>query len=295
AKALIDAALNPTVVVGTKVPQLEGRNWRKGNSDFFILEACEYRGSFLHLHPSIVLLTNIEWDHIDAYPTEEAYKKAYADFIALLPTSGIVIGHSPEELLVTGCGKQFVNVDSLSDIRLSIPGEHMVRNAKLVVALGEHLGVSVRDPLASFTGTWRRFELKGMHESGALIIDDYAHHPTEILATIASAYEKYPDRRIVCLFQPHMHGRVIALYQDFVQAFHGTTVWLTNVYEARTEEVTEQVDIQQLAEDIGENCTYVGDLQSAEEFCCKNLQQNDVLLVIGAGDCTTLAGNLVAA
>src|SRR3989344_4301106 len=101
AKTLIEAGLDPTVVVGTKVPQLQGRNWRRGESDLFVLEACEYRGSFLHLHPSIILMTNVDGDHFDAYPTIEAYRQAFADFIGRLPAHGVFITHCEDR----DCGK----------------------------------------------------------------------------------------------------------------------------------------------------------------------------------------------
>ena len=297
AKVLTDAGLDPTVVVGTKVPQLGGRNWRKGSSDIFLLEACEYKGSFLHLHPDIVLLTNVDWDHVDAYPTAESYRQAYVSFLQKLPSSGVVISHEEDEAVAQSGESTWINADHLKAPQLSVPGQHMQANAKLVNALAEYLGVEAADSLASFSGTWRRFEKKGEY-NGAVIIDDYAHHPKEIVATIASAHEQYPDRRIVCLFQPHMHDRTISLFNDFLQAFHGAhTVLISDVYEARREAVEQEADIAALADGIGEtvaHCELVGDTQAAEQYCRTYVQQNDVLLVMGAGDITQVATNLVS-
>lgn len=293
AKALTDAGLDPTVVVGTKVPQLSGRNWRKGGSDLFVLEACEYKGSFLHLHPSIIIVTNIDWDHVDAYPTKQAYEDAYRQFIQALPPDGMLIAHEADLHSTDRTDISIVHADDYPTLLLSVPGSHMQQNAQLVQALGDQLGVAVDSSLQDFTGTWRRFEKKGVHSSGAIIIDDYAHHPREIVATIESAHLAFPNKRILCLFQPHMHDRTLALYNDFVQAFHGVAhVLLTDVYEARREQALQVVDMHQFAEDIGEHCINVGNLEAAYDFCCNFLQQDDVLLVMGAGDVTTVASRL---
>ena len=305
AKALTDVGLDPTVVVGTKVPQLDGRNWRKGESNIFLLEACEYKGSFFHLHPTHVLMTNVDWDHVDAYPTDAAYKKAYEDFLVKIPTDGVLISHGTDAVCATiaaQSGKTFIDADIQSPLQLGVPGKHMQDNAALVLSLCTHLGIPeerVRKSLFGFSGTWRRFEQKGAMENGAIVIDDYAHHPKEIEATIASAYQYFKNRRIVCLFQPHMHDRTIALYDDFLQAFTGVSeVWVTDVYEARKEKVAQTVNMEALVEGIGEsvggNCHYVGGILEAEKYCSKNVQQSDVLLVMGAGDVTVVAQNLVS-
>mgnify|MGYP001287881888 CR=1 FL=1 len=297
AQVLIDAGLDPTVIVGTKVPQLDGRNWRKGDSNIFLLEACEYRGSFLNLHPNTILMTNVDGDHFDAFDSLEDYQNAYREFIDRLPEDGVVITHMNDadcKKLVSGINVK--DADLLSLPELSVPGLHMQQNAQLVAALADHLGIDAEDSLKKFSGTWRRFELKGETEQGATVIDDYAHHPIEITATIAAAKEAYPGRRIICLFQPHTHDRTLRFYDDFLKAFDlADLVVTTDVYDARPDIDNESVDIQKYTADIHAESIYGGSLsQVKEKLCCSILQPCDVLLVMGAGTVTKVAQELVS-
>ncbi|MBM3230966.1 UDP-N-acetylmuramate--L-alanine ligase [Candidatus Peregrinibacteria bacterium] len=306
ALALIDAGLDPTVVVGTRVPQLGGNNWRKGSGDLFVLEACEYRGSFLHLDPSIIVVTTVDWDHVDAYPTQESYREAFTKFFARLPRDGVVITHMQDDncssLIQKAKNRKplsgVVDADTFAAPTLSIPGAHMRENAKLVVALARHLGIgedAARHSLQSFAGTWRRMEMKGDTKSGVTVVDDYAHHPKEIMATVSAMREKFPSRRLVCCFQPHMHDRTIALYGDFTKAFEGCdAVFITDVYEARRETGGAKADVVKLAKDIG--ATYTGTLMNTEATLHSDvLKSGDVLLVMGAGDITELASRMSSA
>lgn len=302
AQVLIDAGKDPTVVVGTKVPQLGGRNWRKGDSDIFLLEACEYRGSFLNLHPNIILMTNVDGDHFDAFDSLEDYQNAYREFIDRLPDDGVVITHMND----TECKRiinsqiptpnsHIIDADQLPLPKLSVPGVHMQQNAQLVIALANHLDISAEDSLKNFSGTWRRFEILGTTDQDVTVVDDYAHHPVEIAATIASAREKFPGRRIVCLFQPHTHDRTIQFYNDFLIAFNAADlVVTTDIYDARPDIEKEMVDINQFTADIHAESVYGGSLTEAKnELCCNILQQNDVLVVMGAGDVTQVANQLL--
>ena len=301
AQVLIDGGKDPTVVVGTKVPQLDGRNWRKGDSDIFLLEACEYRVSFLNLHPDIILMTNVDGDHFDAFDSVEDYQNAYKEFIDCLPDDGVVITHmnDPECSKVISqlslVNRVVKDVDDLPLPDLSVPGQHMKENAQLVLSLADHLGISANESLKKFTGTWRRFEVKGETNQGVTVIDDYAHHPVEIAATIAAAREKYPGRRIVCLFQPHTHDRTIRFYNEFLIAFDAADfVVTTDIYDARPDTEKETVDILQLTQDIHADSFYGGSLEQAKnQLCSHYLQQDDVLLVLGAGDVTQVATQLL--
>jgi UDP-N-acetylmuramate--alanine ligase len=297
--ALIDAGMDPTVVVGTKIPQLDGRNWRKGKSDVFLLEACEYRGSFLNLYPNIVLMTNLDGDHFDSFNSLEDYQNAYIEFLARLPEDGVVITHMQDKdcakIAKQSC-KPVLDADVCPAIELSVPGAHMQENALLVTALSDHMGFSAGKALKSFSGTWRRMEVKGDTESGVTVIDDYAHHPVEIAATIAATREAYPGRRIVCLFQPHTHDRTIQFYNEFLIAFDGADlVVTTDIYDARPEIEKEIVDIAQFTADIHTSAQYGGSLTEAKnKLCSKILQSRDVLLILGAGDITTVATEMVS-
>ncbi len=296
AQVLIDAGKDPTVIVGTKVPQLNGRNWRKGDSDIFLLEACEYRGSFLNLHPNIILMTNVDGDHFDAFDSLEDYQNAYREFIARLPDDGVVITHGGDVDCTSIAGSQIRDADTQPEVTLSVPGQHMKQNAQLVLSLADHLGIEAEESLKKFTGTWRRFEVKGDMDNGVTVIDDYAHHPVEIAATVAATREKYPGRRLVCFFQPHTHDRTIQFYNDFLIAFDGADlVVTTDIYDARSDIEKEIVDIAQFTADIHAESIYAGALEQAkEELCCNLLQQDDVLIVMGAGTVTNVAQELIA-
>ncbi|MDA0376188.1 MAG: Mur ligase family protein [bacterium] len=301
AQVLIDAGLDPTVVVGTKVPQLNGRNWRKGNSTIFLLEACEYRGSFLHLYPDIILMTNVDGDHFDAFKDLDDYQNAYRAFIARLPDDALLITHMDDdgcraicETLIQKAEVFIMDADRNPLIELSVSGLHMKQNAQLVLSLADQLEIAAEESLKSFTGTWRRMEVKGDTDQGVTVIDDYAHHPVEIAATISAVREKYPGRRIVCLFQPHTHDRTIRFYNDFLIAFDGADfVVTTDIYDARPDVEKGIVDIEQFTADIHAETVYGGSLEQAkEQLCCKILQQDDVLIVMGAGDVTHVAEQL---
>ena len=295
AKVLIDAGLDPTVIVGTKVPQLDGRNWRKGGSDLFLLEACEYRGSFLNLHPNVILMTNVDGDHFDAYGSLEEYQNAYKEFIDRLPEDGVLITHMEDPDCSGVASGQIIDADQLSSPALSVPGRHMQENAQLVVALADHLGIEATESLKEFGGTWRRFEHKGDTANGVTVIDDYAHHPVEIAATVAAAREAYPGRRIVCFFQPHMHDRTIRFYNDFLICFDGADLVLTtDIYDARPDVEKDTVDIEQFTADIHAESLYLGALEQAKNALPGHLQEGDVLLVMGAGTVTQVATDLVA-
>ena len=304
ADVLIEAGLDPTVVVGTKVPALDGRNWSKGKSNLFLLEACEYRGSFLHLKPSIILLTSVDWDHVDAYPTQESYREAYRKFVRKLPKKGIVITHmnDPECAEIAEVSPEVIDADNdLKKIHMEVPGSHMEQNARLALALAIELGVeadAARRTLENFKGTWRRMEEKG-ESNGVLIIDDYAHHPKEIEATTAAMHTKYPNRRLVCVFQPHMYSRTEAFYNDFIKAFTGSFhIIVTDVYEARREQAKPANISEKLAYDINTHfkdsrCVYCPSLSDVENHLNKILKTGDVLLFMGAGDITNLATKMV--
>jgi len=301
ARVLIDAGLDPSIVVGTKIHELQGRNWRKGGSNLFLLEACEYRRSFHYLAPDIALLTNCDGDHFDAFPTVEEYQQAFVDFLKLLPEEGTIFTHlsDPDNQKVTeACGRETTDVDGLPLPSLAVPGRHMQENAQLVLALAQHLGISDETALASlkqYAGSWRRMEVKGTYGEGVTVIDDYAHHPREIRPTIAALKEAYAGRRLVCAFQPHTHDRTLRLYDDFVASFSDADlVIIPNIYVARSDIETDKVDLEKFLSDITEKSGVEAiDGQSLEQteklLREKILQPNDVLLCMVAGDITSLA------
>lgn len=303
AKVFIDAGLDPTVVVGTKSPDLGGRNWRKGASKIFIVEACEYRRSFHFLSPDCVVLTTVDGDHFDAYGSLEEYRQAFVDFFRLMPADGQVVVHGTDHActaVVAASGRSSIDADVLTLPVLSVPGEHMRQNARLVVALAKKNGIDEDVALKSlkgFSGTWRRMEVKGTRADGVTVIDDYAHHPAEIKASLQGIREGYPGRRIVVVFQPHTHNRTLSMYDDFLPVFKDVDLLIVpNVYAAREVSV-ETVDVARFVADIAQKSGIEArdgcGLETTEAWLREGLQPGDVVVTMGAGDITGLAPKLL--
>lgn len=304
ARLLIECGKDPSVIVGTKVPELGNRNWRKGNSDIFLVESCEYRRSFHHLDPDLILVTNVDGDHFDAYADITEYRQAFLEFFQKLPEGGMVIGHlndAESAAVIRASGHDAVDADSFPLPELNVPGMHMRQNALLALAMGAQLGIDVQkglDALKGFSGTWRRMEVKGPGKHGGIVVDDYGHHPLEVKATLRGLREAYPDRRIVCVFQPHTHDRTWKLYEEFLESFSDADVIvIPNIYGARPKAGEVPVDAAKLAADIaaksGKTCTYTESLEQTEAYLPTILQPTDVVVCMGAGDITNLAGKLV--
>jgi len=306
ARLLLAAELDPTIVVGTKVPELDGRNWRKGGSDIFLLEACEYRKSFHHYRPQEILLTNADGDHFDFYKDKEEYQNAFIEFAKFLPADGTLITHEKDPdcaKIVKASGAQSMDADSFPLIALNTPGLHMRQNAQLVLALGDVLGIDRKfsvETLAGFSGSWRRMEQKGIYGDGIPVIDDYAHHPIEIRATLAAIREQYPKGRIVCVFQPHTHDRTKKLQKDFVVSFkNANLVIVPNIYDARKEVDFVTVDVAKLVSEItrksGVEAMDGHSLSETEQLLPTILKHGDILVCMGAGDITSLAEKMTIA
>jgi UDP-N-acetylmuramate--alanine ligase len=304
AKVLIDALKDPSVVVGTKMKELNGRNWRKGKSDIFVVEACEYRRSFHYLSPDIALMTNVDGDHFDSFKDIDDYQEAFVTFLKRLPQEGIVITHGNDDEargIAEASGKTIIDADSYDVPAVGVPGEHMRQNARLAFAAAKYLSISDEDIVASlkgFSGTWRRMEMKGTTRIGAIVIDDYGHHPKEITATLSAMREAYKDQRIVCVFQPHTHDRTLKLYDEFVRSFTDCDmVIIPNIYNARSDIETGMVDVPSFVADIAKQSKVeaidgIG-IDHTYDLLQKIHTGNDVIIAMGAGNITDLAAKLV--
>lgn len=299
-KILVDAGKDPTVIVGTKLPDLGGRNWRAGKSDIFLLEACEYRRSFHALSPDMIVITTVDGDHYDYYASLDDYHRAFVEFVQQLPGGGSVVVHGEDRdavQIVESAARTMIDADCLPLPELSLPGLHMRQNAQLALAAAEHLGVhraAALESLHAYLGAWRRMELVGMYKD-IPVIDDYGHHPREIAATLQATAEKYPAQRIVCVFQPHTHDRTLKLYEDFTKVFHDADlVIVAGIYDARPDREAAMVNLDELVQDIAKGsateCRNGGSLVHTEQQLREELlRSGDVLLVMGAGDVTELA------
>lgn len=299
--------LDPTVMVGTLVPAFGNTNLRLGNSPWLVLEADEYHENFLAYTPAHILCTTFEPDHLDYYKTAERYEQAFVDFFAKLPVDGRVFYHAEHTKigeLVRRAGKQGHPVEA-TPISLQIPGAHNRENAQLVRAFLEYIGqerASIEAALQHFGGTWRRQERVGMTAEGAIVFDDYAHHPTEIRATLAALREAYPAAEILAVFQPHQFSRTRIFLDDFAAAFDvADQVYVMDIYESRdTEEDKKAVSSADLVERLqkrGIRAQAAGDVVATEALLrsLPAASKERVIACMGAGTITKIARSLISA
>jgi UDP-N-acetylmuramate--alanine ligase len=310
----------PTYIVGGYVPQL-ATNAAAGSGPAFVIEADEYDYTFLGLRPAVAVITNIEWDHPDLFPTAEAVRLAFSDFVRLVPANGLVVACGDEAEVrtvaaqavapVVTYGLQPDNDWQAVDLRgneqggydfkvvrrneagpaatvgLAVPGRHNVRNALagLVVAVQQGLSLSqVAAVLGQFSGVGRRFELKG-EVNGITIIDDYAHHPTEIKATLAAARARFGQRPLWVLLQPHTYSRTLALLADFAAAFsQADHVIVVDIFASREIDAGLVHSRDIVARMSHRHALYIGPLTAAADYLSQQLRPGDVLLTLGAGD-----------
>jgi UDP-N-acetylmuramate--alanine ligase len=326
AEILRAAGLDPTLTIGGLM-DAAGGNIRIGQSGYFVTEACEYTNSFLSFLPRIALILNMEADHLDFFKDIGEIRDSYRRFAALLPADGalIICGDIGDISDITAglrCPVITYGKSEACDYRLTelafddsahpafsvngeryslrLCGEHNALNAAAAIALADFLNIdltTVRTTLSTFAGVQRRFEYKG-EVAGFTIIDDYAHHPTEIIATLSTARcLAYP--RIWCAFQPHTYTRTKALLPEFVEALAlADRVIVVDIYAAR-EQNTVGISSKDLAAALvarGSECYYIptaDGFAEAEKFILENLEKNDLLITMGAGDVVNLGENLL--
>jgi UDP-N-acetylmuramate--alanine ligase len=318
---LTEAGFDPTIVVGGQVHVL-GTNARLGKGDYLVAEADEYDRSFLELTPVVAVITNIEADHLDTYRDLDDIRDAFAAFANRVPFFGAVVacaddagvrsilprikrrvvtyGESPDARLAARSVRLEATSTTfdvweaeqgrLGAVRLRLPGRHNVLNALAAVAAGRELLIpfeTIARALAAFTGVVRRFELKGERD-GVLVVDDYAHHPTEIRATLAAARQVYPDRRLVALFQPHLFSRTRDFTDDFGKALAAADLNVVmDVYPSRERPiagVTGEI-VAEAARRAGHSrVIYVHEKKRVADCLEQTLVPGDLLLTLGAGD-----------
>lgn len=325
---LLCGKTDPTISVGGILKAIGG-NIRVGNSDVFVTEACEYTNSFLHFLPKISIILNIEEDHLDFFKDIQDIRNSFHEFARLLPADGtLVINGNIErteeitgdlccQVITYGDRPEFdysaanytydesgnISFDLLEKgtcldrITLSVTGEHNVQNALGAIAVSRLLGLSlktIKEGLLSFTGTDRRFEYKGIL-NGFTIVDDYAHHPTEIAATLAASAH-YPHRETWCVFQPHTYTRTKAFFDDFAKALCAVDhVILADIYAAR-ETDTLGISSEQLAariRELGTDAYYFPSFEEIESFLLDHCQKGDLLITMGAGDVVNIGESLL--
>lgn len=316
---LEEMSYDPTVLVGGEVDVIGG-NVRVGNSDYFVTEACEYTDSFLKFYPYIAVILNVDSDHLDYFKNIDNIKQSFTQFANLVPSDGFVVAcgddantmsvlKNVDRNIITfgidnkcnwnakkikfdekGCPSfdAYYNGKYVGNYELSIVGRHNVYNALATLAVCSLLGVDVKKAatwMKKFKGTHRRFEVKGAID-GAIIIDDYAHHPTEIKATLLSALN-YPHKRIICVFQPHTYSRTKSLLCDFASSFDNSDITIiTDIYAAREKDsgIIHARDLANLIKERGNETYYIKEFTDIAEYLKSILKSGDLVITIGAGD-----------
>lgn len=318
---LNNAKQDPTILVGGNLPEIGG-NVKVGNSQNFVTEACEYMDSFLSLKPKIEIILNIDSDHLDYFRDIDHIASSFEKFASLVPEDGTIIAYDANPFvksvvegrtnvvtygLTAGCdyyadeigfdanGMPHFKVNNaagtLCEVQLSVPGEHNMLNALAAFACCHIMGVDeqlIAETLGTFKGTQRRFDILGTTEKGVKIIDDYAHHPTEIKATL-SAVKNIKHQTMWCLFQPHTYTRTLALFDEFVDSFADTDkLVLAEIYAAREKNI-HKISSKGLADKIKEkypqkDVYFFETLDQIADFVYENAEANDLVLTMGAGD-----------
>ncbi|MDD3386510.1 MAG: Mur ligase domain-containing protein [Candidatus Pacebacteria bacterium] len=268
---LIEAGLDPTVIIGTKLKEFGNSNFRMGNSKYLVIEACEHEASFLNYHPEIGVILNIEADHLDYYKNIENIKEAFNKFAS---QSKIVIDSAP----------------IIGGLKVGVPGEHNIRNASFAIAVARQLNIeddiSFR-AVAKFSGTWRRFDEHIINN--IIIIDDYAHHPTEILTTLKGIREKYSDKKIYCFFQPHQYQRTSLLLEEFIKSFKEVvkivdSFFIIDIYDVLgREDNSIKISSEEISKMV-DGLEYV-----RKEGVAEKIKNGEVIVFMGAGDIYNLS------
>lgn len=325
---LLAAEKDPTITVGGILPTI-GSNLRIGNSPYFVAEACEYFDSFLQFNPFIAIILNVESDHLDYFKTLENIRRSFHAFAQRVPDKGLLaisekIDHveeltdgltchvetfglsekanwRAENIVHEADGRNsfdvYHNSAFFTTIHLHIPGEHNITNALAAIGASAFLGAAPEDcvkGLHHYTGTERRFQLKGKKD-GITVIDDYAHHPTEIKAALAAA-QNVQHNTTWCVFQPHTFSRTRFLFDEFGEAFgDADEIIIADIFAAReTDDGT--VSAAQLADRIaqtGKSARYVGDFAAIEAYLREHCKSGDLLMTVGAGDVYKIGENFL--
>ena len=326
----INGLKDPTVEVGALLKEING-NYRIGNSEYFILESCEYKANFLKFNPNTAVILNIDNDHLDYYKTFENVVKAFQNFALLIDKDGLLVTNADDKNCfalkdIAKCkfisyGLENENADfiakniSFNDsgfpkfdvykaknyyttIELSIAGKHNILNALACIAVSDYYNISkdvISSSLKSFTGANRRLEYKGTIGENVLIFDDYAHHPTEIKATSdAIKNKKYNESWVI--FQPHTYSRTKLLLNAFADSISDfDNIIITDIYAAREKDTlgVSSLDLVNKLNEKGKNAKYISDFDEIVKFLKDNVKENDLILTLGAGTVTNIGPMLV--
>jgi UDP-N-acetylmuramate--alanine ligase len=322
--ALLECGADPSFVIGGTVPQLDGSS-RSGAGQAFVVEACEFDRSFHNYHPRIAIITNIEVDHLDCYPGGiDEIIQSFRTFAQRVPADGLIIGNGqdphvrqalaglptrvewiglddPQSLdwstRITGLengryhGDVYHKGQPVAQIHLMLAGRHNIYNATAAIAACAAVGINPADAanaLARFTGVYRRMTELGTY-NGAILVDDYGHHPTEIRTTLKAVREKYNPARLICIFQPHQHSRTRSLLDQFATAFVDADVAiLSDIYAARDSDADKRsvssADLVARINQNGQHALYLPQFPHILEWLRREARPGDLIITLGAGN-----------
>ena len=327
---LLEGDCDPTISVGGILPSIQG-NIRVGNSETFITEACENTNSFLSLFPKVGIILNMDADHLDFFKDIDDIRHSFRKFAELIPEDGTLIINSDTpcyemitadlkcRVITYGLNNPAIftadninydqegfasfdciqNGEKIATYQLKVPGIHNVSNALAAIATASILGLeqaTIQAGFSAFHGTNRRFQIKGT-VGGVTIVDDYAHHPTEIRATLNSA-ANFPHKKLWCVFQPHTYTRTKALLDDFADALTlADEIVLCDIYAAREKNTVgiSSKDLQEKICELGGTCTYLPTFDAIENFLLEHCAPGDLLITMGAGDVVNIGEKLLGA
>ncbi len=301
AKILMDAGFRPSVIIGSLLKEVDS-NFVFGESEYLVIEVDEYQRKFLSVSPKILVINNIDEDHLDYFKDLADIQSAFAEFAGRVPEDGVIItdfSHKNIGPVADVVGAMMVDFNSLpiDGLKLKFPGEHNRQNARAALAVASALGIRLDKAINSlnqFSGTWRRFEYLGKTKTGALVYDDYAHNPQKIRAVLSGAREFFPKKRIIAVFQPHLYSRTKTLLNEFAKSFdNADVIILVPIFPAR-EKHDPTISSKILTEEIKKNYKdkKVESMTSSaeiEKFLNDECKEGDVILTIGAGDVYKIA------
>ena len=288
---MLSAKKNPTIVIGSFMKKQKD-NFVMGKSQYFVVEACEYKRSFLHLLPKILVITNIDNDHLDYYKNIQDIQKAFSQLISKVPADGFIITNPNHKnikkalKLSTKIKAKIIDYTKEKKPKLKIPGEYNILNAKAAIAVAKLVGAKkdqIEKSLKNFSGTWRRFEYKRKTKKGALIYDDYAHHPTEVKVVLGAVRESFPNKKIIAVFQPHLYSRTKFFLNEFSKALNNIDeVIITDIYAAR-EKKDKTIHAKDLVKKT-KNARYVSSFSEIKKYLINQVDNGSIIITLGAGD-----------
>lgn len=302
-KALIDTGHKPTAIIGSLVTEF-GSNYVKGEGNLFVVEACEYKDHLLKLTPKMLVITNLEWDHTDWFTTVGELQETFREAVHRVLDEGIIIANPNDENVgsaLFGARVPIVDYSKEESPELKLIGEFNKMNARAAKAAmrayAPHIKESEVDKsLASFKGTWRRFEKKGMTSKGAIVYDDYAHHPTAIRGTLTAARGAFPDKKITVVFHPHLYSRTRDLFDEFaLELSKADNVILVPIYPAREAPIpgitSDELALAVQKMNLNAKCLHT--FEEIEQELRDNTDETDLIITMGAGDVYKVADALV--